>query len=490
MLTAYTQAAGQRALQVWVGIFDTENPPAVTFEINEVSVAPTVIAPMREIRDAMAGSAGRPINHRAIFGFAGLEPDKPYRLVIRAGTDRFALVARTLPAAVPQTLDGTFNLLLCSCYSQPDDASGLLGTIVSQIKLEPHLTLMLGDLIYGDLPLFEDLPDDSLGIAQKLGEKYRRNWTMAQFGAGGLGPVLTRAPVACVADDHEFWNNFPFRQTQLQNTWTLGGRKRWGDAATALHEDYELSGGAGGTQRIDVPPLSVLVVDMRSLRDDAFDRLMSDETLQAIRDWVSELVRAKRNGDPKYGVLVSGQALFVEAAPDAKRETVDAEMANYGQFTRDILDQIDLLAEEGIPLVYITGDVHWGRVSRGRDVKSNRVLLHEIIVSPARLIRVPFVDTAKEAGSMIRGIFGKPEPWPRHAVPSTVPTQFGKNGRFRLECDPADGSGMTQRGDQVAIVSFSKSGQGLDFTVSYYAITQDKALAKSRTTRPFQLRIN
>lgn len=490
MLAAYTQAAAQRSLQVWVGIFDTESPPTVTFEINEASAAPIVVAPMKEIRDAMTGSSGRPINHRAIFGFAGLEPDQPYRLVVRAGGERFALVARTLPAALPQTLDGTFNVLLCSCYSQLEDASGLVGTIVSQIKLEPHLTLMLGDQIYGDLPLFEDLPDDAAGIAQKLGDKYRRNWTMGQFGAGGLGPVLARAPVACVADDHEFWNNFPFRQTQLQNTWTQGGRQRWRDAARALHEDYELAAAAGGAQRIDIPPLSIFVVDMRSLRDDAFDRLMSDATLRALRDWVAELVRSKRNGDPKYGVLVSGQALFVEAAPESKRETIDAEMANYRQFTGDVLDQFDVLAEEGIPLVYVTGDVHWGRVSRGRDVQSHRVLLHEIIVSPACLIRVPFVDTAKETGNALRGIFGKPEPWPRHPVPASVPTQFGNNGRFRLECDPMDGSGLTQRGDQVAIVSFSRSGQGVDFTVSYYAITQDKALAKSHTTPPIQLRIN
>jgi len=490
ILSAYPQAAPAGSLQLWAGLFDTENPPAVTFTINETAAAPDVVAAMTPIRDAMVGPTGRPINHRGVFRFGDREPGRRYRVVISAGNERLALLVGTLPAGVPPTLDGAFNVLLCSCYYQPEDASGLLGTIVTQIMVQPQLTLMLGDQIYGDLPLFEDLPADDAGVARKLGDKYRRNWTSAQRGTGGLGPVLTRAPVACVADDHEFWNNYPFRQTQLPKTWTAAGRAQWRKAALDLYADYQLAGAAGGTQRIDVDPLRILIVDMRCFRDEAFDRLMPEATLQAISDWASGLIEAKRNGTPAYGMLASGQALFVRAANDSERKSVDAEMANYAQFATRVTAEIDRLADEGIPLIYVTGDVHWGRVSQGLDVRNNRVLLHEVIASPSRLIRVPLLDTGKDVLNTGKGIFGKAEPWPRHTEPASVPKDFGSHGRFRLECDVEHGGGLAQRGDQIAIMSFSRAGQGVNFAVSYYGITEDKALAKSCTTRTYELRIN
>jgi hypothetical protein len=106
--------------------------------------------------------------------------------------------------------------------------------------------------IYGDLPLFEDLPGDDVGVARKLGEKYRRNWFGSQLGAGGLGPVLARAPFLCVADDHEYWNNYPFTQTQLPKTWTAKGREQWQRIAKELYEDYQLVDAAGSTQRLEI----------------------------------------------------------------------------------------------------------------------------------------------------------------------------------------------------------------------------------------------
>ena len=92
---------------------------------------------------------------------------------------------RALPDAVPSALQGSFNLLICSCYFQPEDSHGLLGAIVSQIQLQPHLTLMAGDQVYMDLPLLEDLPGSEPELSRLLGGKYLRNWASASLRVPG-----------------------------------------------------------------------------------------------------------------------------------------------------------------------------------------------------------------------------------------------------------------------------------------------------------------
>jgi hypothetical protein len=95
---------------------------------------------------------------------------------------------------------------------------------------------------------------------------------------------------------------------------------------------------------------------------------------------------------------------------------------------------------------------------------------------------VPFLDTAKEAANSIKGIFGNRNPWPRHADPDPVPDRFGINHRFALKQE------YGQRGDQVAILSFTRVGSGVDMQVTYYGISGDKAVSQSVSTTRFELR--
>ena len=187
MLIAYAQVGPPGAVQVWVGLFGTANPPQLTMEAGGEGQF-TVLSPLRSIRDSMTDAAGQALNHRAILQLTGLQPGTSYRVTVRAGAETRSITTSTLPAALPQKLDDTFNILLCSCYSQPEDASGLMGSVVSQIMLRPHMTMMLGDQIYGDLPIVEDLPAATAGVAQKLGEKYLRS--SLPLGAPGRGPGL------------------------------------------------------------------------------------------------------------------------------------------------------------------------------------------------------------------------------------------------------------------------------------------------------------
>jgi len=342
---------------------------------------------------------------------------------------------------------------------------------------------MAGDQVYLDLPL-EGLPQTAPELSSIFGDKYLRNWASAELDTPGLQKALGRAPVVCIPDDHEFWNNYPFSQKQLPGTWNTGMRQRWADAAQALYEDYQIGGKAGarGATRINIDPLKMLFVDMRCHRDDLFQNLMTPLASNALTEWVEDLIEAKGRNQPAIGVLASGQTLFIDPPQgDWKKRNVDAEMANYAQF--DFLQNaIGKLADNKIPVVYLTGDVHWGRVGRGTDLQTDTPL-YEIIASPSRLIRTPFLDTAKESSNAVKGIFGKKDPWPRHADPSEVPDRFGRNRRFALNTQ------FKRRGDHVAIVSFNRAGNGVDMQVSYYGIHPDKSISKSETTGPFKLRV-
>ena len=487
MLVAFPQVGPPGSIQVWVGVFGTAQPAQPVVEARNAG-ALEVQSPLQPIRDAVTSPAGEALNHRAIFRLGGLAPGTSFDVDVRVDGETRSIIASTLPAALPQKLDGTFNILLCSCYSQPEDASGLTGSVVSQIKLRPHMTMMLGDQIYGDLPLLEDLPDDPSGVMQKLGAKYFKNWASNELATGGLGRVLSRAPTVCVADDHEYWNNFPFSQTQLPTTWTADGRSRWRVAAQGLYEDYQLPGRAGGCQRIDVDPLKMLVVDMRTLRDEEFGQLVSEATAEEIASWEKALHAERTANRPAFGLLSSGQALFVPPASESKRKSEDAEMSNYAQFGQLIAPTLERLSAAGIPVIYVTGDVHWGRVAQARDVRTDRLMVYEVIVSPSRLIRIPLADRFKEVGAGFAGLFGKANPWPRHSAAGAVPKRLGESGRFRLECDLETKSGFGREGDQVAVISLCRAGSGIDFSVSYYPITDDKALGKSDTTRTYELR--
>ena len=472
-------------MHLWIGAFDCMDPPAaIEVKLGSVAVALVEDSGWRRIRD---GEPSRGRNYVRTCALAVSGRDTPYRVSIECSGQSIEVATRTLPLQVPRLLEGTFNILLCSCYYQPEDAGGLLSTIVSQIMVRPHLTLMLGDQIYGDLPLMP--PASASDIRAKLGEKYRKNWASAAFGTAGLANVLRIAPTVCVADDHEFWNNFPFRQAQLPLTWTAAGQAAWEGAAKELYEDYQTGSQGQTANRIDVDPLKLLVLDTRTGRDRDFQTLLDPVALEALNAWTSDLIAAKASGAPCIGMLASGQALFVTPAPGARRYIADAEMANYAQFRNEVLPLLESLTDAGIPVLYITGDVHWGRVATAVDLRTNRYALYEVITSPSRLLGAGAFTRVRDAMSQVGKLFGIGTAWPRHDAPADVPDRFGSGGRFQLICDPDTGSGFRQRGDQVAMLSFSRSGQGVSFFVTFYGVSQDKALAKSVRTRSFDLRV-
>ena len=345
-----------------------------------VPLAPPEFFP---IRDFSVDDAGQTINHQCVLRFKVPDESRPRQIRIDAGGESFEFASTSLPKEVPMLLDGSFNILLSSCYSQPEDIDGLLGTIVSQIKLQPHLTVLAGDQVYLDLPLTQRVPDQNPDRARLLANKYYLNWLSGALRVPGLQSVLERAPVVCIPDDHEFWNNYPFAQKQLPDTWSQPSRDLLGDTARAFYEDYQMGGapgGSGGATRLDVDPLKMLFVDMRCERDSTFTSLMGPKAVDAMNKWEKDLVDTHAAGRPAVGLLASGQALFIDPPEsDWRKKTFDAEMPNYKQF--DALQAtLGRLADNGIPVAYLTGDVHWGRVASGEDLQT-QTRLYEVIAS-------------------------------------------------------------------------------------------------------------
>ena len=483
-LKAYAHAAPQGRLRIWVGVFDNPvPPPMLRFEVDGAVVQPDNVAPgetgLFPIRD------GRDRHHQGMFELSVPRGGRQHQVAVIADAEhRCSLLTRSLPDTLPSLLDGEFHLMLTSCYYQPNDGGGLLGTTVRQLRQQPDMVVMAGDQVYLDLPLFEDLPEGEQALAQAVGDKYLRNWASDALDVPGLAPVLGRAPVVCLPDDHEYWNNYPFRQKQLPNTWQRQVRERWARSARNLFHDYQIGGAPSdvprGAVRIDVLPLRMLFIDMRSVRDMGFERLMSPDAREALVQWADDLLAAHARREPAVGLLSSGQALFIDPPREESRaRDVDAEMGNFREFG-EVLAQIDRLTSAGIPIVYVTGDVHWSRVAKAVDAISQRTLLYEVICSPSRLISTPFKDEFKGLKALFGGLFGAKDPWPRHPNVGEVPAHFGPGRRY----SPAKEKGW--RGDRVAVLSFS-GGASVRMSVTYYAIHEDKRLTQPDTVGPYTL---
>ena len=83
-------------------------------------------------------------------------------------------------------------------------------------------------------------------------------------------------------------------------------------------------------------------------------------------------------------VALLGESKTVHLETASLGKIVDYLMPNYGDFSH-ISGELGKLAEAGLPVVLITGDVHWGRVAAIRDAHTGRESIFEIISSPTSL---------------------------------------------------------------------------------------------------------
>jgi hypothetical protein len=300
--------------------------------------------------------------------------------------------------------------------------------------------------------------------------------------------VLDAAPNISIPDDHEYWNNFPHASPFIQNSWTEEGRARWGRAAQAMFNAFQLPypnslsqppESFGEAFILDVPPLSLFIADTRSGRDSGLRFTMPDNQHQQLTEWVDSVIAEKR-----FGVFVSSQSLFANPVSSTKGAISDYELPNYGDFGR-IIQTLQRLIDEGSrALICLTGDVHWGRITASQDITTGRTAITEIISSPSSLVTTVGVDTIKRVGGFFRRVFGNPDPWPRHSTPSDAPDFFASGvlgGRFR------NATIHKQEGNNVALLRFRRTGGGVECRVTYWPIHADRAIASPTALEPFYL---
>lgn len=473
-------AASSDRIRVWVGAFQRADLPVLTWKVNGGPASPQAVQSIRSARPDEMLSGNPPRAFCGLYEFTGLTPDRSYTIEVTDGVETSPpLETRTLPDRIPADADRWFNLLLVSCFHRAEDPQGLAGVIVSQLNgiEKPHLTLLMGDQVYLDLPTLKDFPDDLKWLANKFEEDYVRNWR----GPDGYAKVLASAPSVSTPDDHEYWNNFPHPSPVVGNTlFQAAGRRRWTEAAQAMYRAFQnlVPGGMEKGFRLEVSPLSFFVADTRSFKD--LDRSFSmPGTLHLeLEAWVDEVIQKKQ-----FGIFVSGQSLFVKPAGFLTGKVGDYELSNYKDFSR-LARTLGKLADAGRPLICLTGDVHWGRVVESKDVRTGRSAILEVISSPSSLVTSVGSDQIKKAGSFLGGLFGKKDPWPRHSDPEGPPSFFAKEvlgGRFPTSKKHA------QPGNHVAMLRFRQHGTGMELRIKYWPIHSDRIIAQPVQLEPFYL---
>ena len=310
----HPRAAPPDRLRVWLGAVGCKLPKGLSWKLDNESATPIALIPLTGARkNTWVDPAERRV-FTGVYEFTGLAPASHHRILVTASDGRTAkLSARTLPAEVPGDSAESFRVLLVSCFDRGTDRTGRAGRVVADLPLQmrPHLTLLLGDQVYLDLPTLKDFKDDIKWLAREFEGKYISNWfgSRAVVGApGGYGQVLHAASNVSIPDDHEYWNNFPHASPVVGNTWSKGGRRRWFVAARRLYDAFQGSHpiGLGGSWHLDVKPLSFFFADSRTSRDPERRFALADAGHCRLERWVDWL----QQHPDRVGIFVTGQSLL------------------------------------------------------------------------------------------------------------------------------------------------------------------------------------
>jgi hypothetical protein len=483
-IVLHPRAAPSDRVRVWVGAFQTAHAPVLDWLLDGNPAAPDVLRPMTSARpDAMLPAGVLPGDvdraFAGVYEFTGLQPDTVYWISLLAdGHEMRLLEARTLPASVPSDLNQSFNVLLASCFHQAEDPGGLAGIIVSQLKAaaKPHLTILAGDQVYLDLPTLQNFPDDQAWLADKFENDYTLNWSSAL----GYREVLSAAASVSSPDDHEFWNNYPHPSPFIGNSLTDDGQRRWREAALAMYDAFQRAYPAqiGEGVEIDVNPLSFFIADTRTGKHVDRDFTMKDQARDKLDAWVTKVINNRG-----FGVFVSGQSVFAQAAGGFGGAVGDYELANYRDYEK-IVNILKRLVDAGRPVLCLTGDVHWGRVATTTDIRTGRLGFAEVISSPVSLVSTIGADQKNLAVNAIAGLFGRGTPWPRHSDPAALPSFLAYDVLGPgFPCSRVHG----QRGNHVVMLSFRQNGSGLELRVKYWPIHRDADIGRPIEVGPIDL---
>ena len=379
----------------WWVLCDDDQPPQLALEGPGQQGARTVV-------HALGRPTDRPLARRTfVAATTNLVADQAYTLRA-AGDPGVATVSRTLPRDIP--LLKRFTVALGSCYCHA--TRSVLGAPFyppSQYRRDGddpvRWRFLCGDQIYMDLSATSG--DALLTDAPDPWTKYRDQWEDP-----GFREFLSASPNLVMADDHEFWNDYPHG-----NAWLLWAEHQPGgclgkkmdrayqifQAALNLDPNFVVQADAAGidqalqdaarTFELPIGPVSFFQLDTRTRRtryDATTPRVVDAAWLNAAMQWA--------RGLQCPGVLIVSQPLVERPAgrfADATHTMGDVNLPDYGV---DFACLWDALFDAPHDVVVASGDIHWSRLYRvGRGGAERQVF--EVISSPlARIPKLPMID--------------------------------------------------------------------------------------------------
>ncbi len=243
-------------------------------------------------------------------------------------------------------------------------------------------TVLMGDQVYLDLPLDWNGRRD-VDLVSHACSHYSSLW----FDDPQFRALLQAAPVVMIPDDHELWNNAPFAQAHLPDTWGSRQRKLWLDLGRSLFDFFQgipaLDGETGRSRYLREPPMYAVFLDTRLERSADKDsrRLLSDADRLTLERWKQELEQAP---DGSIGLLAIGQLPLLPQVNWLWERMGDAELAD---FTEEYRRLLDALTGARHPVLILTGDVHYGRATACSPLQGRGSHpLIELVCSPLSLI--------------------------------------------------------------------------------------------------------
>ncbi len=268
--------------------------------------------------------------------------------------------------------------MIGSCYYLPDDRGKLASAYLNlRDQDRPHVRIHCGDQLYLDAGPLPDAPTPF----DRTHARYRQYWqepSNARYLRGGA--------TLFTPDDHDFWNDYPYRMPHL----TRSSDSQWMEHASAAQTLYDAYQGLGNPEgrswfTLDLGLVSLFVLDTRSRRGtknrNPPERLFDPPQGQALLEWSAGL--------SKPGVVISAMPLFQQAAGKILFGlfTTDHNLLSFPADARNIWRAVER-APYGVMLV--GGDVHHGVVTEWRTGRSGAVRQHyEVVASPLSLLGYP-----------------------------------------------------------------------------------------------------
>ena len=294
----------------------------------------------------------------------GLEPGQDYIVEFKARSENdWKILEKAFLTTLPETLpsaDKPFTVGVGSCFYTKHDggrAGQAFEALYRNPKYRPNIKFLTGDQVYLDIGLGL-YPLDDEDCQDRVADDYAESWEL-------LRSMLRRGGAWMLADDHEYWNNYPYLKGFNPYLITLDldkdFRKRW---ETAAKQGVQVVQQMKTIRQFNIGnDISFCIADLRSERSK--NGFLSAQSFKKLLQWANNLTCP--------GVLVIPQPLIAGEG--------DENDKNLPDWKQQYDELITAFQKGSHDIVILAGDVHYGRVSQVKIGNSKNKLV-EVITSP------------------------------------------------------------------------------------------------------------